>query len=77
MVLFLDVEGAFPNAVTPRLLHNLRMHRIPERYVLFIDQLLKDCHTRLKFDGYVLDWVGVDNGICQEWILKLFKVEIN
>ena len=32
-VLFLDVEGAFPNAVTSRLLHNLRKRRVPEVYV--------------------------------------------
>lgn len=28
-VLFLDVEGAFPNAVTDRLIHNLKRRRIP------------------------------------------------
>ena len=31
-VLFLDVEGAFPNAVTAQLLHNMRMCRVPEEY---------------------------------------------
>jgi hypothetical protein len=31
-VLFLDVEGAFPNAVTDRLLHNLRRRKIPTTY---------------------------------------------
>lgn len=29
-VLFLDMEGAFPNAVTTRLIHNLKKRRIPE-----------------------------------------------
>ena len=75
-VLFLDVEGAFPNAVTMRLLHNLHMHQVPERYVLFIAQLLKDRYTRLKFDGYISDWMGVSNGIVQgdplSMILYLF-----
>jgi hypothetical protein len=28
-VLFLDVEGAFPNVVTTKLIHNLRLRRIP------------------------------------------------
>ncbi len=32
-MLFLDVEGAFPNAVTARLLHNMRMRRVPVKYV--------------------------------------------
>jgi hypothetical protein len=41
-VLFLDVEGAFPNAVTDRLIHNLQRRRIPEIYVRFVQMLLKD-----------------------------------
>jgi exonuclease III len=39
-LLFLDVEGAFPNAVTARLLHNLRKRQIPAAYITFIKQLL-------------------------------------
>ena len=34
--LFLDVEGAFPNAVTERLLHKLRKQRVHKRYMAFI-----------------------------------------
>src|SRR6266481_2738115 len=64
-VLFLDIEGAFPNVVTTHLLHNMRMRRVPESYVLFIERLLTGCHTRLKFDGYTSDWMDVDNGIVQ------------
>ena len=75
-VLFLDVEGTFPNAVTARLLHNMHMRRVPEEYVLFIDHLLNNRCTRLKFDGYTSDWVNVDNGIVQgdplSMILYLF-----
>ena len=75
-VLFLDVEGAFPNAVTSRLLHNLHMRQVPERYVRFIEQMLTNRQTRLKFNGFTSDWVGVDNGIIQgtplSMILYLF-----
>ena len=39
-ILFLDVEGAFPNAVSACLLHNMCMRRVPEEYVLFVDHLL-------------------------------------
>src|SRR6266481_2685178 len=46
-VLFLDVEGTFPNAVTTCLLHNMRMRRVPESYVLIIEQLLTSHRTRL------------------------------
>ena len=50
------MEGAFPNAVTARLLHNMQMRRVPVEYVSFMECMLTGRHTRLKFDGYVLDW---------------------
>src|SRR6266481_9435047 len=75
-VLFLDVEGAFPNAVTDRLLHNMRMRQIPEQYVHFIGQMLMGRRTRLKFDDFTSDWVNINNGIMQgdplSMILYLF-----
>jgi hypothetical protein len=64
-VLFLDVEGAFPNAVTDRLIHNLRKRRIPETYIRFIQQLLTGRRTRLKFDDFVSESIAVLNGIGQ------------
>jgi len=64
-VLFLDVEGVFPNAVKDCLLHNLRKRRIPEVYVAFVRNLLTGRRTRLKFNDYTLDWFGLDNGIGQ------------
>ena len=75
-ILFLDVEGAFPNAVSACLLHNMRMRRVPEEYVLFVDRLLTNRRTWLKFDGYTADWINVNNGIVQgdplSMILYLF-----
>jgi Reverse transcriptase (RNA-dependent DNA polymerase) len=41
-ILFLDVEAAFPNAATDRLLHNLQRRKIPSAYVHFVEQLLKE-----------------------------------
>src|SRR6266481_1136181 len=41
------------------------MQQIPERYVLFIAQMLTGQHTRLKFDGFVSDWMDINNGIVQ------------
>ena len=63
-ILFLDVEGAFPNAVTAQL-HNMHMRQVLEEYVCFIGHLLTDWRTRLKFDGFTLDWIDIDNGIVQ------------
>ena len=64
-ILFLDVEGAFPNAVTTRLLHNLRKRRIPEVYIQFIEQLLTGRQTKLKFDDFVSESIKILNGIGQ------------
>jgi ribonuclease HI/endonuclease/exonuclease/phosphatase family metal-dependent hydrolase len=64
-ILFLDVEGAFPNAVTARLIHNLKRRRIPTVIVRFVEKLLTGRTTRLKFDDYVSDVINIANGIGQ------------
>ena len=64
-VLFLDIEGAFPNAVTERLLHNMHARRLLEPYVKFIKWMLTNRRTRLKFDGFTSSWVNIDHGIVQ------------
>jgi hypothetical protein len=64
-VLFLDIEGAFPNADTDRLLHNMRMRRVPEAYVLFADRMIRNRKTRLKFDDYISDSFDIATGIGQ------------
>ena len=64
-VLFLNVEGAFPNAVTERLVHNLRKRCLPEVYVKFVQQLLVGRCTRLKFDDYISAPIEILNGIGQ------------
>ena len=70
-VLFLDVEGAFPNAVTERLVHNLRKRRLPEVYVKFVQQLLVGRRMRLKFDDYISAPIEILNGIGQEHPLSM------
>jgi ribonuclease HI len=64
-VLFLDVEGAFPNAVTNRLLHNLKRRRIPAILIRFISNLLTNRRTKLRFDDYTSDFIDITNGIGQ------------
>src|SRR6202522_1833535 len=64
-VLFLDVEGAFPNAVTARLTHNLKRRRVPAAIVKYVRQLLSGRKTRLKFDDYVSEVTNITNGIGQ------------
>ena len=64
-ILFLDVEGAFPNAVKERLIHNMKKRRIPKAYVDFVEQLLTGRMTKLQFDDFVSELMTVDNGIGQ------------
>ena len=64
-VLFLDIEGTFPNAIMECLLHNLQTHHIPETYVQLIHHMLTGCRNRLKFDDYISEWFSLDNGIIQ------------
>jgi hypothetical protein len=65
LVLYLDVEGAFPNAVTDRLIHNLQKRRVPDTYVNYIRSLLQDRNTKLKLDDYTSIPIPIENGIGQ------------
>lgn len=69
--MFLNVKGAFSNAVTARLIHNLKRRRVPAAIVKFIEQLLTNRKMRLKFDDYVSDIIDITNGIGQEDLLSM------
>ena len=64
-VLFLDVEGTFPNAVLSRLVHNLYKRRLPRKYISFIAGMLEGRTTHLKFNDHVSDTIEINNGIGQ------------
>ena len=64
-VLFLDIEGAFPNAVPERLVHNLQKHKVPEKYAKFVSNMLQDRVTTLTFDRFTSSPIQIDSGIGQ------------
>ncbi|THH05611.1 hypothetical protein EW146_g9856 [Bondarzewia mesenterica] len=64
-LIYIDIEGAFPNAVTARLLHNMRSKGVLEAYVLFVEHMLMDRCTTLQFDDYESQFMEVTNGIGQ------------
>jgi ribonuclease HI len=64
-VLFLDIEGAFPNAVNEKLITNLTKRCIPLLIVHFVINMLIGRTTHLKFDDHKLDSINIDNGIGQ------------
>lgn len=59
------MEGAFPNAVTAQLIHNLKKRRIPTKIVNFVKNLLSNRCTKLRFDDYISDTINISNGIGQ------------
>lgn len=64
-VLFLDIEGAFPNADNAQLIRNLTKRKIPRKLIAFIANMLRDRSTVLKFDGYISETISLNNGIGQ------------
>lgn len=64
-VLFLDIEGAFPNAVPAKLVRNLRKRGVPRKITNFVHSMLRGRITTLKFDGYTSDQISIENGIGQ------------
>jgi ribonuclease HI len=64
-VLFLDIEGAFPNAVNEKLISNLTTRRVPTAIIRFVKNMLRGRTTRLKFDDHESDKIHIDNGIGQ------------
>lgn len=64
-VLFLDIEGAFPNAVPEKLIRNLRQRGVPKRIVEFTANMLVSRETLLKFDDYISEAIPINNGIGQ------------
>jgi Reverse transcriptase (RNA-dependent DNA polymerase) len=63
--LFLDIEGAFPNATTERLIHNMRKRGLPRELIRFAQTVLVNRQTTLCFDGYKSLPIPINNGIGQ------------
>src|SRR6266850_4038723 len=70
-VLFLDIEGAFPNAVLEKLIHNLRKCKIPLKHVEFVKNMLRGRLTTLRFNGYCSEQILIDNGTGQGDLLSM------
>jgi hypothetical protein len=64
-VLFLDIEGAFPNTVNKCLIRNLERRKVPSKDILFVENMLKGRMMWLKFDDHTSEDIIIDNGIGQ------------
>ena len=61
-VLRIGVGKALSNAVTKRLLHNMKIRHGPKDIINFTELILTVKKTRLHFDGFTLDWIDINNG---------------
>lgn len=66
MVLFLNIEGVFPNAIPECLILNLSKRSIPSKYMKFMERMLLNRTTKLKFDSYESEDHSINNGISQD-----------
>ena len=64
-VLFLDIEGAFPNAVPEKLACNMKRRGVPSKIINFTAKMLTNRITKLKFDDLTSDQICIDNRIGQ------------
>jgi hypothetical protein len=61
-VLFLDVQGAFPNVVKEVLLHNMRQRGVPSEYIKVTERMLTGCKTKLSFNDFISEFIPINNG---------------
>jgi hypothetical protein len=64
-VLFLDIEGAFLNAVPEKLIRNMKRRGVPTKIINLTANMLINRETRLRFDDHTSDAIPINNGIGQ------------
>jgi ribonuclease HI len=70
--LFLDVKGAFPNAVIPCLIHDMRQEGVPKKATDWIIRQLEGRETVITFDDYTSESIPINNGFNQGDCLSTF-----
>ena len=63
--LFLDIKGAFSNAINEQLIHNLKSRWIPSKIIKYVANMLCDRSTMLRFDDHISKPIKIDNIIGQ------------
>jgi Reverse transcriptase (RNA-dependent DNA polymerase) len=64
-VLFLDIKGAFPNAISKCLEHSMRKCRVPTKLASFTYKMLQNHTTVLCFNNYTSKPIAINNRIGQ------------
>lgn len=64
-VLFLNIEGAFPNAVPKKLIRNMKHWGVPSKIINLMASMLTNRETKICFNDYTSEAIRLDNGIEQ------------
>ena len=64
-MLFLDIQGAFPNILKDQLIHNMHMRQVPNCFINIVTTSLTGCTTWLKFDDFLLEVLQLNNSTTQ------------
>jgi hypothetical protein len=75
-VLFLDVQGAFPNVVKEVLLHNMRIRGVPPEYIKVTELILTGRKTKLSFDDFISEFININNHWGQTPIYPVSKLRV-
>ena len=70
VIMFLDVMRTFDNIARLKLLHNLRMKRLNEKLMKFIDFFLFNRMTILKTNEYDIEWLEIFIEISQNSLMS-------
>jgi len=71
LVLFLDIEGVFPNTVPEKLTHNMKCQGIPLKIINFMVSMLTNRETKLRFNDYTSEAIPINNGFSQGDLLSM------
>ena len=61
-ILFLNIQGAFPNVVKETLLHNMCQRGVPTKYIMVTELILTGRKTKLSFNNYLSSFIPITNG---------------
>lgn len=61
----MDVTGAYPTVVIPKLIHDMCKHGVPSEYMYWIQRKLIGRRTTLKFGDFESKSFAIDYGIDQ------------
>lgn len=78
-MVFIDLEKAFDRVPRKLIWNALRAHNIPETYVLAVEDMYRDAHTKVRSTAGISDDFRVDVGVHQGSVLSplLFNIVMN